>query len=220
MRNCFETTWGFSLKLDSSYKADYFNQNGSQDYLYGNCLKAKDINLTNGLLRADFLLFAAEMPSGFDFWLFSRDDLATLFPRSPTFIPSFIPTLMITAPSYRVKYGSHFNDDFNLFKKGAICIILPTYDKSMSKWTSSYPTGKYHTFLDTWCPLIDIEYGEMQKVVIAKLASRFNRSLIFTYTNSATCNPNYLARQCNYRIATTNPKCLRCKEIVGGLTPL
>jgi hypothetical protein len=213
------TKMAIELKA-SSYKADYFNQNGSRDYLYGNCLKAKDISLTTGLLKADFLVFAAEMQSSFDFWLFTRDDLATLLPRSPTFIPSFIPTLMIDAPSHGANFGSHFNDDFNLFKKGAMCIILPIYDRSAGQWTSSYPTGTYHTFLDTWCPLIDMEYGELEKVVTTKMPSRFNRNLVFTYTNRATSNPNFKTRQCNYRISTTNAECLRCKEIIGGLTPL
>ena len=204
----------------SSYKADYFNQNGVCTYLHGNCLKPKDIDLKTGLLKADFLLFAAEIPPGFDFWLFSRDELSSLFPRSPTYIPSFIPTLMIEAPNRGLGFGSHFNDDFNLFKKGAMCIILPIYDPKSSTWTSTYPMGTYHDFLNTWCPLFDAEYIEMAKVMTAKLANRFNRSLLFTHTNTVHKNSNYCPRHCSYRIQTCNPKCTRCQQIIGSMTPL
>jgi hypothetical protein len=209
----------FELKA-SNYKADYFNKNGTPQYLYGNCLKPKDIDLQTGLLRADFLVFAALVGTGFDFWLFSRDDLATLYPRSPSFIPSFIPTLMIEAPAHGAKQGSHFNDDFNLFKKGVYCIILPLYDVSTGTWSTAYPSGKYHSFLNTWCPLIDEEYQELSKVVFSKLPNRCSLTSIFTYRNSSQSNPHFGPRVCYYRLQTIKPQCSLCKATVGSITRL
>jgi hypothetical protein len=214
---------GRSINIElkaSSIKADYFNQNGAKANLHGNCLKAKDLDLRTGLLKADFLVFAAQMTAGFDFWLFTRDDLATLFPRSPTFIPSFVPTLMIEAPAFGLPFGSHFNDDFNLFKKGVICIILPSFDENSSKWLPAFPTGHFHSFLDTWCPLYDQEYRELSKVVLAKLASRFNPSSIFSHSNKANINPNFRTRLCSYRNNNSDPKCQRCRTLIGSITNL
>jgi hypothetical protein len=204
----------------SNYKADYFNKNGMPEYLYGNCLKPKDIDLQTGLLRADFLIFAAVVGTGFDFWLFSRDDLSTLYPRSPSFIPSFIPTLMIEAPRHGAKLGSHFNDDFNLFKKGVFCIILPLYDVSAGAWLTAYPSGKYHSFLNTWCPLIDQEYQQLSAVVLNKLNNRCNLMSIFTYKNTIQSNPNFRPRVCDYRIQTSSPQCSLCKNTIGSMTRL
>lgn len=216
-----EETIAIEVKASKAGKDDYFNQNGCKYMLHGNCLKPKDVDLKTGLIVANFLVFAAELNAGFDLWLFTRDDLATLFPRSICFIPSFIPTLMMDAPKKGGNYGSHFTDEYNSFRKGVISIVLPTYDSEKGKWTKAYPPReKYHSFEKTWCPLIDAEHSEMAKVVLSKLEYRFDGNLVFKHQKGKSKNPNFGHRQCNYRNETSDEQCQRCKEIIGMLTTL
>jgi hypothetical protein len=203
----------------SNRKAYYFNKNGVDVELWGNALKHKDIDLKTGLIKADFLVFgAADVPGvrpGFDFWVFTRDELATLHPRVINFIPSHIPTLMKD-----VVKTSHFDDQFNSFMKGAYVIVLPQHDGNA--WTG-YPTGPHHGYVDNWCPLLTAEYTELSRVTLAKLASgaRWDFGTVFTHTNVLKSNPNFKTGTCAYYQANpADPKCRKCKAAIGAVTPI
>ena len=135
--------------------------------LFGNALKYKDIDLRTGLLKeADYLIFAAEIKHTrnlFDFWIFSKKDLATLYPKATLFMPSWVPTLMrVKSPDGKRK--NPFNDEFVAFKKGLYALILPPYDFKNGKWKKKYPTE----FCKTWCPLCDKEHNELQRIMKSK----------------------------------------------------
>ncbi|MGQ9707045.1 MAG: hypothetical protein ACUVWP_08645, partial [bacterium] len=174
---------GESLKISvksSTKKRDYFYNGGGGKYLFGNAIKHVEVDLKTGLIKADFLVFAADVrdyfgtesvkdmeeikdnlcknpENDFSYWIFSRDDLSTLYPKASIFIPSYVYTLMIEWLKY--KKSAHPTDGYTTFKKGVYQIILPKYENE--DWTDEYPEG----FSDTWCPLINNEHMHLQKIM-------------------------------------------------------
>ena len=209
----------------SNKKSDYFNKNGATSkkkpvFLWGNALKHKDIDLKSGLILADFLVFVAAdvpEPGQLDYWIFSKDELSSLVPKSSIHIPSHVPTLMKDL----VK-KSHFDDAFIAFNKGVFSLILPEYDDAHKQW-GEYPKGELHDFVNNWCPLLTEEYSVLEGVVKAKLASKSKKDFnwILEYKNNNTQNPNFKFRDCPYyQSIPANPKCLVCKKLISSLIPL
>jgi len=213
----------------SNRKKDYFKENfespDTPEYLFGNALKYKDIDLKTGLLEADFLIFAVKVREDgdsdpFDYWIFSRFDLAELYPKATLFIPSFIPTLMI-------KNGeSHFSDDYTSFNKGVFQIILPLYLEK--KWSKTYPIGEKHSFTDTWCPLIDDEYEQLSKIMNKGQESFIGKwEKIFHNDNlkeKIIQNHNYVnsfqQQKCHFfEKEPSEKRCKDCQKSISGSLP-
>jgi len=265
----------------SNKKTDYFNQNYTkinQNYikkinkkyvsekppdLWGNTLKGKDIHTNEtdknekgevglGLLKADFLIFAAKLDTSqsdalkkllddalkelrdnspsdafkklndtFSCWIFTKDELSQLYPRAQLFTPSHVDSIMIEQKK------SHFTDEFHMYKKGVYAIILPLYDKKNKLWTTDYPdppkSVKLHSFLDTWCPLLDQENKALHELTSSKIQNKniCNWKLLFTYQNKITKNVNFKHHECYFYSQQEEnippeckPKCAVCRETV------